>query len=412
MALGTSFTQITKSGLSSTSAYDTGHINSSGIITATKFVGTLEGNVTSDDWTNTATGISTTINVGIGTTNATSKLTVSGTVAASSFVGSLAASNLTGALPAISGANLTNLPGTTINNNANNRLITGSGTANTLEAEAGLTWDGYQFRTASGSRLEVVAGDRLELVSGNSQRVEIQAAANLKMTAATTAEIDAVGQIQIKSDSTIESQSTAFQFKNAAGNATMAVFNAGSDSVLYGNVSVPTGNLVMGNDKGIDFSAQTGTSATNAATGASPAELLNHYEEGTFTPYIDREHNSPIVGYAAQDGYYTRIGRVVHFYMEIRVNSYNGNGSYGTTFLRGLPFNAAARTGSRGGWDSVTVHTYNTDIPTTDGEVNIGVVGASTSLIELYIMRNEQGYDAVPAPDANDQWKIGGYYFV
>ena len=82
MALGTSFTQITKSGLSSTSAYDTGHINSSGIITATKFVGTLEGNVTSDDWTNTATGISTTINVGIGTTNATSKLTVDGNISA------------------------------------------------------------------------------------------------------------------------------------------------------------------------------------------------------------------------------------------------------------------------------------------------------------------------------------------
>ncbi len=31
---------------------------------------------------------------------------------------------------------------TTINNNANNRLITGSGTANTLEAESGLTYDG------------------------------------------------------------------------------------------------------------------------------------------------------------------------------------------------------------------------------------------------------------------------------
>jgi len=78
MALGTSFTQVTKSGLSSTSAYNTGHINSSGIITATKFVGTLEGNVTSDDWTNTATGISTTVNVGIGTTNATSKLYLKG----------------------------------------------------------------------------------------------------------------------------------------------------------------------------------------------------------------------------------------------------------------------------------------------------------------------------------------------
>jgi len=32
--------------------------------------------------------------------------------------------------------------GTTINNNADNRVITGSGTANTLEGESGLTYDG------------------------------------------------------------------------------------------------------------------------------------------------------------------------------------------------------------------------------------------------------------------------------
>ena len=39
------------------------------------------------------------------------------------------------------GSNLTNITSTTINNNANNRLITGSGTANTLEGEADLTFE-------------------------------------------------------------------------------------------------------------------------------------------------------------------------------------------------------------------------------------------------------------------------------
>ena len=41
-----------------------------------------------------------------------------------------------------SGANLTGITQTTINNNADNRIITGSGTANTLEGEANLTFDG------------------------------------------------------------------------------------------------------------------------------------------------------------------------------------------------------------------------------------------------------------------------------
>ena len=178
-----------------------------------------------------------------------------------------------------------------------------------------------------------------------------------------------------------------------------------------GDVSITDGDLIIGTaGHGIDFSAQTASSATGATTGD---EVLDHYEEGTFTPYIDREFgNSPILGYTAQDGYYTRIGRVVHFYMEIRVSSYNGNGSYGTTFLRGLPFNAAARTGGRGGWDSVILHTYNTGVTTTDGEVDIAVVGASTEKVELYIMRNEDVWADIPAPDANDQYKVGGYYFV
>ena len=41
-----------------------------------------------------------------------------------------------------SGAQLTGITQTTINNNANNRVITGSGTANTLEGESTFTFDG------------------------------------------------------------------------------------------------------------------------------------------------------------------------------------------------------------------------------------------------------------------------------
>ena len=59
-----------------------------------------------------------------------------------------------------SGANLTGITGTTINNNADNKVITGSGTANTLEAEASLTFDAGLLKiddlsgTAGKGRLE------------------------------------------------------------------------------------------------------------------------------------------------------------------------------------------------------------------------------------------------------------------
>ena len=54
------------------------------------------------------------------------KIGTAGVITATSFVGS--------------GANLTGITQTTINNNADNRVITGSGTANTLEGESGLTY--------------------------------------------------------------------------------------------------------------------------------------------------------------------------------------------------------------------------------------------------------------------------------
>ena len=61
-----------------------------------------------------------------------SGVTVTGTVAATSYTGD--------------GSNLTGITETTINNNADNRIITGSGTANTLEAESTLTFDGNNLK--------------------------------------------------------------------------------------------------------------------------------------------------------------------------------------------------------------------------------------------------------------------------
>ena len=49
------------------------------------------------------------------------------------------------------GSNLSNITSTTINNNADNRVITGSGTANTLEGEANLTFDGNTLQNLQSS---------------------------------------------------------------------------------------------------------------------------------------------------------------------------------------------------------------------------------------------------------------------
>jgi len=88
------------------------------------------------------------------------KLGNAGVVTATSFVGS--------------GANLTGITQTTINNNADNRVITGSGTANTLNGESGLTYNGSTILTISGSGQQQLnigstnAGGALIVLDGDS----------------------------------------------------------------------------------------------------------------------------------------------------------------------------------------------------------------------------------------------------
>lgn len=103
------------------------------------------------------------------------------------------------------------------------------------------------------------------------------------------------------------------------------------------DVTVSIGNLVIGTaGKGIDFSAQTSTTATGAA---ATAELLDHYEEGTWTPTFTGVTS---ITYTAQTGFYTRVGDMVYvqFY-------FLGNWTAsGTLVLHGLPFTVGLSSGA------------------------------------------------------------------
>ena len=88
---------------------------------------------------------SSTIKVGTAATINSDGIVAAGIITATSFAGD--------------GSALTGITQTTINNNANNLLITGSGTANTLEAESQLTYDGTNFqlkKTGSSDYNEII----------------------------------------------------------------------------------------------------------------------------------------------------------------------------------------------------------------------------------------------------------------
>jgi hypothetical protein len=83
------------------------------------------------------------------------------------------------------------------------------------------------------------------------------------------------------------------------------------------------GNLAFTSGNGIDFSATSGTGTS---------ELLDDYEEGTWTPSFG---NTGGVTYDQQSGRYTKIGRAVHIQGVIRWSAFTPSSN---VFLGGLPF--------------------------------------------------------------------------
>jgi len=103
----------------------------------------------------------------------------------------------------------------------------------------------------------------------------------------------------------------------------------GFPSTRTGDQTIVNGNLVIGTaGKGIDFSADP------SAPGMT-SELLDDYEEGTFTPTIVGTTTAGSGTYNAQLGRYTRIGRVVTFQLYVDWSAHTGTGNME---IEGLPF--------------------------------------------------------------------------
>tara|TARA_R110000851_G_scaffold88851_1_gene193874 strand:- start:1487 stop:2353 length:867 start_codon:yes stop_codon:yes gene_type:complete len=97
-----------------------------------------------------------------------------------------------------------------------------------------------------------------------------------------------------------------------------------------GNVSVSTGNLVIGTSgKGIDFSATAGTGTS---------ELLDDYEEGTWTPVLADASAGGNVATGTFAGTYVKIGKQVTLNCTLTNITTSGMTGGNNLYIRGLPF--------------------------------------------------------------------------
>ena len=126
-----------------------------------------------------------------------------------------------------------------------------------------------------------------------------------------------------------------FHFNKHVGSGNYTVTKGLSLSDV-GNVTVSTGNLVIGTaGKGIDFTAENTGRLGGGATDRT-ASVLDDYEEGTFSPVFSGG-GSYTYNTTVTKGQYVKIGRKVTAQLAILLTGASSLGSNAVSIL-GLPF--------------------------------------------------------------------------
>jgi len=315
---------------------------------------------------------STGTSLGIGTASGTinfhgeSQINTTGVITASNFkTGStnvhsgglaLGAGSTVGAVTGITtyygdGSQLSNITSTTINNNAANRVILGSGTANTLNAEANLTFSSNQL-TVHEAKLK-----------GN----------QLLFTPSGTAYIDhsTVGQdIQIRVSTSSSNDTTGPKFRS-------------------------DGNIETASNKGIYF----GSSNAN--------NFFDKYEEGTFTPTILNGWGILNSNPQIATGKYIRTGAIVYIYFTFKEGSGTG-ASFNSNRLAlyNLPYGADGTFGSGGGNNfSHPLEAY-TNSNSSGGENVIAAPSNNGPSVLSFITKASNGYGSFTGSDLGSSGQI------
>jgi hypothetical protein len=194
--------------------------------------------------------------------------------------------------------------------------------------------------TSSGSPSSISLGSRFSDTAGEDSSVKLQIYENKFDNTAADYTMMGIGVSSNQMDYVASETAFVHAFWTGGTKRLTVQSTAGNNVVVADGLTLTNGNLVIGTaGKGIDFSAQT------PASGITPsAEILDHYEEGTFTPVFGGGGNAGTYeqNTGTSNATYTRIGNQV--FIEILANSASSVTGGGSSYLRlsGLPFNYPA----------------------------------------------------------------------
>ena len=250
---------------------------------------------------------------------------------------------------------------TTINNNADDKVITGSGTANTLEGES----SNYNFvggtlrvkNSANDTQYGAIYGDatsfhlnggspNLLLYSAGGERLRIDSSGNTLIgTTTQNWKFQVFGGRSCFTDTStyaigVRKNSAQNSDKNFWIGAAAANDNTNPDLVFSNNIG--TEKFRFKESGGLTFNGDT-----------AAANALDDYEEGTWTPVYNTGSASSAMFdscvYNDTGGFYTKIGNSVFFSFRIQTSSITNSKSGSHVIVNGLPFTSTSGSGSQGG---------------------------------------------------------------
>ena len=181
-----------------------------------------------------------------------------------------------------------------------------------------------------------------------------------------------------------------------SGNNVLSTSPSIATPTLTGNVSMSTGNLVVGTaGKGIDFSADP------SAPGMT-SELFDDYEEGTFTPTLTGASTAGTTTYTTQQGNYTKIGDTVHVWIYISATAATGTGAIR---IGGLPFTQNANVNS-------TFPVMTSDFNWSAGSYLSGFFFPSTTTFRVFGAADDAGWTEQQMVNETQIWCIAATYKV
>ena len=240
-------------------------------------------------------------------------------------------------------------------NGADNRVVTAT-SAYGINAEANMTFDGDDL-TVSHSGLAVNIFESTD----NHSRFRIKSGSS------------SLAQLEFADQD--DADAGEIRYNHSTDKMTIHVGN-NSERVgitSTGDVDISNGNLVVASGHGIDFSA------TSDGSGTDSSELLDDYEEGTWTPTVNNGFNS--ISYTIQRGWYVKIGNLLHASFFLRFSA-SGAGTH--IRFAGIPYASANLTPAYSSGGNVIF----TNLPGIDLSANIGqqsiFIGGNYSYFELY----------------------------